>query len=205
MSYPMIRRLAPIAAAAVLGAGCASRDEVTTEAIENTGGETALNVKYEREMPDSQIVDVLAASNEAEIEEAKLVLTKTQNPEVRAFAQRMVDDHTRLLNDGMALNQRLGITPMPTALTQRMRQEAAEFRAHLQTMSGVELDQLYVAHQVTEHQKLLDQMDGGLLPSARAPELKSLITAARPTISEHLDHAKRLQAQLGSPPVGVNR
>jgi putative membrane protein len=205
MAYPMIRRLAPLAAVAVLGAGCASRDEVTTEAIENTGGETARAVQWEREMPDSQIVDVLLAAHEAEVAEAQLVLTKTQHPEVRAFAQRMVDDHTRLMNDTTALAQRLGVTPMPTAYTEHMRREAAEFRSRLQAMSGTELDQFYVAHQVTEHQKLLDQMDGGLLPSARDPELKSLITAARPTIDDHLQHAKRLQNELGSPPVGLNR
>jgi putative membrane protein len=206
MSYPMIRRLGPLAAAVVLAAGCASREEMIADrTVDNTSGNTSDEVKHERRMDDAQIVDVLLAANHAEIEEAQLVLSKTQNPEVRAFAQMMLDEHTRMRDDTRALAQRLNLTPDETATSLQLRAESEQSLALLRAQEGTAFDQAYMASQVVEHEQLLDQIGGALIPSARNPELKQFIATAAPKIEQHWKHAKQLQSALGSPPIGANR
>ena len=42
---------------------------------------------------DPQIVGIVVAANQIDINAGKLALAKSQNAEVRQFAQQMVDDH----------------------------------------------------------------------------------------------------------------
>jgi putative membrane protein len=43
---------------------------------------------------------------------------------------------------------------------------------------------------------VLKMMDKTLIPSAQHPELKALLVKVRPTIEAHLEHARKLQAEL---------
>lgn len=54
---------------------------------------------------DQKIVMDMARANMAEIEAGKLAVSKTQNAEVKTFAQQMIDDHTKALNDVKQLAQ----------------------------------------------------------------------------------------------------
>lgn len=46
---------------------------------------------------DEKIVMDMAQANMAEIESAKMAQGKTQNDQVKTFAQQMIDDHTKAL------------------------------------------------------------------------------------------------------------
>jgi putative membrane protein len=46
------------------------------------------------------------------------------------------------------------------------------------------------------HQQALDMIDKNLEPAAQNDELKQLLKDSRPAFAAHLEHAKRLQAQL---------
>ena len=45
---------------------------------------------------DPQIVGVVTAADQIDIDTAKLALKKTKNDQVKQFAQQMIDDHTKL-------------------------------------------------------------------------------------------------------------
>ena len=46
-----------------------------------------------------------------DVEAGKLALEKSQNTDVRAFAQRMVGDHTAVNDQALALAKKLNVTP----------------------------------------------------------------------------------------------
>ena len=49
------------------------------------------------QLSDAQILKVLMVANQGEVDQAKLALTKATMPEVRAFAEQMITDHTAAL------------------------------------------------------------------------------------------------------------
>jgi putative membrane protein len=52
---------------------------------------------------DRQMLQDLAQGNMAEVDAGKMALEKSQNAEVKKFAQQMVDDHGKALGDVQAL------------------------------------------------------------------------------------------------------
>ena len=68
----------------------------------------------------------------------------------------------------------------------------------LKKLKGKAFDMAYVEHEVGYHQAVLDALDKTLIPSAKNPELKALLEKVRPAIEAHLEHAKKIQAELAS-------
>ena len=71
---------------------------------------------------DPQIAHIAYTAGVLDIEAGKQALEKSKNKDVRAFAQRMVGDHTAVNDQALALVKKLNVTPEdnPTskALTQ---------------------------------------------------------------------------------------
>jgi predicted outer membrane protein len=57
---------------------------------------------------DPEVVSFLVQANQDEIRAARGILSTTRNPEVRSFAQRMVNDHGQALTKVQAIGKRLG-------------------------------------------------------------------------------------------------
>jgi putative membrane protein len=58
---------------------------------------------------DVKMMRDMAHSNLAEIETGKLALEKSQSPEVKKFAQQMIDDHTQAQTELQKLAQTKGV------------------------------------------------------------------------------------------------
>lgn len=146
---------------------------------------------------DPQIAGIVVTANQIDVDAGKLAKSRSQNKEVKAFAQQMITDHTAVNKQAGALAKKLGVTPEDSDTTKSLKQGAADNIASLKTRKGAEFDKAYVDHEVVYHQQVLDAIDKVLIPSAQNAELKGLITKVRPAIAAHLDHAKHLQATLG--------
>src|SRR5690349_3000552 len=59
---------------------------------------------------DKGMLDDLAQANIAEVEAGKMALEKSQNAEIKKFAQHMVDDHTSALAEVQALARAKNVT-----------------------------------------------------------------------------------------------
>jgi putative membrane protein len=136
---------------------------------------------------DRQMIEDLAQANLAEIDTGKLALEKSQNAEVKKFAQHMVDEHTKALGEVQALATAKNVTlpdgPGPVAKTKATA---------LKAMSGNLFDKEYAKRAgVGDHEntvKLLQkiQKDG------KDSDLKALAGKMLPTVEHHLDMAKQL-------------
>jgi putative membrane protein len=146
---------------------------------------------------DPQIVGIVVAANQIDINASKLALAKSHNPQVRQFAQQMVDDHGAVQKSVFALGAKLHVTPADSSTQDALKKDAAENEAHLKTLSGAEFDRAYLDHEVAYHKQVIDAVKTTLIPNAKNAELKSALEGAAPMFQGHLEHAEHLQSSMG--------
>lgn len=136
---------------------------------------------------DRKIVMNMAQQHMAEIEASRLAQQKSQNEQVKNFAQQMIDDHTRALGEVQQLAQSRNIT-LPT---EPDRTHKAQTR-RLAGLEGEAFDRAYMERAgVTDHKKA-----HGMLRQAQSrakdPELKALAARTLPIVDQHLNSAQQL-------------
>jgi len=135
---------------------------------------------------DAAAMKQLAQANLNEIEGGKAAASKAQSPEVKQFAQKMVDDHTQMLNDLKSLAQQKGVSLPDSASIKDMAQMKLMERS-----SGAEFDKKYMDEMVKDHQK--DAKDAqDLVGKAKDPDFKAAVQKASTKINEHLELAQRI-------------
>jgi putative membrane protein len=146
---------------------------------------------------DPQIAHIVVTANQVDIDAGKLAESKSKSKDVRAFGKEMVTDHTAVNKAAVALVTKLHVKPEPNETSASLKNGGTENVAKLRKLKGKDFDKAYVDHEVVYHQAVIDAVDKTLIPSAKNEELKALLEKTRPTLVEHLEHAKHLQAELG--------
>jgi len=147
---------------------------------------------------DPQIVGVVSAADQIDIDAAKLALKKTKNDQVKQFAQQMIDDHTKLQKSVDDLAKKLNVKAEPSDISKSLQSAAATETKKLRGLRGKAFDKEYIDHEVAYHQQVIDAASKVLIPNAQNAELKSALEGAAPLLQGHLDHAKQIQSSLGS-------
>ena len=145
---------------------------------------------------DAQIAATVVAANTVDVDAGKQAESKTTNKDVKAFANRRVNDHTAVNTQAVALVQKLHVTPQENDTSKSLREGGAATLKKLQGLSGAAFDKAYVDNEVAYHQTVIDALDKTLIPNASNAELKTLLVNVRPSFVAHLEHAKHLQAAL---------
>ena len=146
---------------------------------------------------DPQIVGIVTTADELDINAAKLALKKSQNNDVKQFAQQMVDDHTKLQKSVNDLGAKLKVKPEPSATSKSLKTAGAAETKKLQGLKGSAFDKEYIDHEVAFHQQVIDAASKVLIPNAQNAELKSALEGAAPLLQGHLEHAQKIQSSLG--------
>jgi putative membrane protein len=145
---------------------------------------------------DEQIVAITDAANTAEIDTAKLALSKSKNARVKKFAQMMIDHHGKAKQDGSELMTKHGLTPSESAKLGELKSEATKSSETLKAAPADMFDKVYIDIQVADHKMVLDAFDRELIPAAKNPELKRSLEEFRPKVEAHLREAQEIQAML---------
>lgn len=145
---------------------------------------------------DPQIVGIVIAANQIDIDHAKLALSKTKNPQVHDFAQQMITDHTAVLKSVHDLGAKLHVTPAESDTGTSLKKQADDTAAHWKALSAAEFDKAYVDNEVAYHKAVIQEVGTVLIPDAQNAELKSALQGAAPLFQGHLEHAQHLQASL---------
>jgi putative membrane protein len=145
---------------------------------------------------DAQIAAIVVTANQVDIDAGKLAASRTKDAEVRAFAQRMVTDHTGVNQSAVELVTRLKVTPEDNPTSQSLKSGGEQNVAALMALHGAAFNRAYVDHEVAYHQQVLDAVDQVLIPSAQNAELKALLIKVRPAFVAHLEHARHIQVAL---------
>jgi putative membrane protein len=145
---------------------------------------------------DAQIAAIVATANQVDINAGKLAKSKSTNPDVKAFAQLMITDHSGVNKSATELVNKLHVTPQDNPTSQSLNAGGEQNIAKLKSLKDAAFDKAYVGHEVAYHQQVIDALDNTLIPSAQNKELKALLINVRPAFVAHLEHAKQLQTSL---------
>jgi len=146
-------------------------------------------------LTDADIISVIHAVNQGEVDAGKLASTKASNGDVKSFAREMVKDHQALDSKGSKLASGASGTAQ-NKLSDSVTSANQAVSSQLQSAgSGAAFDKAYIDAQVTGHQNalaFLQQAEN----SAQNADLKKMITGAIPDVQKHLDRAKALQSKV---------
>ena len=151
-----------------------------------TGGSmTALDAR------DKKFAMTAAAGGLAEVATARMALERSSSDDVKQYAQRMIDDHTRANTELMQLASSKGLTlpTGPDAKHQAMMQK-------MMKLSGTDFDREYIKTAgVKDHEKMaklfMDEQTKG-----RDADLKAFAASTLPAVQMHLTMARDMTTKM---------
>lgn len=141
---------------------------------------------------DKAFIMKAAKGGMQEVEIGQMVSEKAQSDDVKQFAKRMVDDHTKANDELRALAQQKGVT-----LPSDSGAEGKAMKAKLEKLSGAQLDKAYMHDMVLDHNKDVHEFQTES-KMAKDSDLKSWAEKTLPTLQDHLKQAKDVAAKTGA-------
>jgi putative membrane protein len=129
---------------------------------------------------DKSFVKEAAIGGLAEVQLGRLATEKASSPDVKQFAQKMVDEHGKANEKLMAIAKQKNIE-VPTELTGK---PASEYQK-LSKLSGSDFDREYVKLMLDDHKKDVSEFRKQS-KSGQDPDVKAFATEALPTLESHL-------------------
>jgi putative membrane protein len=145
---------------------------------------------------DPQIAHIAYTAGVIDIAAAKQALAKTNNKEIKAFAEDMVRDHEAVNKLALDLVKKLKVTPEDNDTSRSLSKNAAAKLAELDRLKGAEFDKAYAANEVAYHKAVDGALETLLIPSASNAELKSLLQTGLKIFQGHEQHAEHVAAAL---------
>lgn len=139
---------------------------------------------------DSKFANNAAAGGMAEVQLGQLALKNASSPDVKAFAQRMVTDHTKAGDQLKTIASRDNIS-----IPSNMDAKDKATYDRLSKLQGSAFDKAYMRDMVRDHNTDISafqkESTGG-----RNEDLKQFASNTLPTLEEHLKMAEDARAKL---------
>ena len=148
-------------------------------------------------LSDAEILGVIQAVNQAEIDSGNMADTTSSNSDVKSFARLMLKEHYKAYAALKDLSVRQNMTAQNNWLSDKVKADEEKHLESLDRQQGILFDLDYASHEVEFHEKMLRLWDEKLIPQAQNEELKRLLTDVRLAVVRHLEEAKKLKASLG--------
>jgi putative membrane protein len=180
--------LAAMAPAFALGTAAGGHtDKKTTEKTPSSHSTTKA-----LDHSDKKFLTEAAEGGMMEVELGKLAADKGTDPDVKAFGQKMVDDHTKANDKLKALAASKGLT-LPTDMGTMEKHDMNK----LQKASGADFDRLYMSEMVKDHKKDVSDFDHAS-KSAKDSDVKAFASDTLPTLQDHLKMAQTTAGKVGA-------
>lgn len=145
---------------------------------------------------DGQTAGMFMLSNDIDLSFARLALQRSKREDVRAYATRMITDHSPVI---IALQNMLGeldVTPVDDPISRDLRDYSTSKREALAALDGSTFDRAYVEHELQFQHQFLSLVDDVLVPRTADAALREQFATMRPVIEAHIAHAERLAASF---------
>ncbi|WP_312319815.1 DUF4142 domain-containing protein [Atlantibacter hermannii] len=160
----------------------------SSAAQNGVAGQAAANAKLSS--GDEQALKDMAQANINEVAAAKIALSKAESSEVKAYAQKMVDDHGSALTKVQAVAKQKGVT-LPTEPDAKHKAMAEK----LEKQSGDDFDKMYMENAGTkDHEMVLSELKSDA-EKIKDPDVKALADAHTPVVEQHLKEAQQMEKQ----------
>ena len=213
MGLPMLACAVALAAACNSNARTDNRDSRDEPAAVGTAGDSDRTAVHDSE---KDFINQHLADGTAEVELGRLAGQRATNPDVKRFAQMLVQDHTAAGAELKEVAAKYGIQPTPNSDETHHR----DVMEKLSKLRGAEFDREYINAMVDDHEKAVDSLEGRVdstaslkdqitkkdtangqvvpekTDNAAAAAVNAWAAKALPTVRHHLDEAKMLDDKL---------
>lgn len=135
---------------------------------------------------DQQFIDQAAAAGMAEVSAGQAARSGAQARPVKAFAARMIADHSRANKQLMALARRLKMPPNPDAAAPPPPPPG-----------GPDFDRQYISDQISAHQQAIALFEAEA-QNGQNPQLKRFARTSLPMLRHHLQMAEAIARRMGA-------
>jgi len=139
---------------------------------------------------DQQWVMNVAKDGLAEVELGKLAAEKASSDQVKQFAQKMVDDHSKANDELKSIASSKNIT-LPTGPDAKAKATVEK----LSKLSGEAFDRAFAKDMLSDHKKAVSAFRTES-KSGKDPEVKAFAAKTLPTLEGHLKQAEDLNRSV---------
>ncbi|RZJ72193.1 DUF4142 domain-containing protein [Flavobacterium sp.] len=164
-------------------------EKVAEKANEEKFDNATTGVESEVKKEDSDFLMSIAETDMKEVELGKLAQKSTRS-DVQAVATMMVETHSQTARDIKAIAVNKGIS-IPKTATEDIKEEVADFNEKPAT----DFDKAYADNLVAEHEEVIKKFEDYVKEGTDA-DIKSWAEKMLPTLKNHLEHAKVIQARV---------
>ncbi len=132
-----------------------------------------------------------ASGNTLEVETSRLALEKSQNADVKSFAQMMIDDHTKVGEQMKTALKDAGL-PAPADKLLPKHQDTVD---KLKEAGQGKFDSQYVAAQIKAHEEAVS-LFSNYAKSGDNAQLKQFAEATLPSLEKHKTMAEDLKSKV---------
>lgn len=169
----------------------------TPAAMETASANNADNMAKEAQ----DFVNNAGQANLVEIRTSEMALEKSTNADVKAFAQKMIDDHKAALDKIKATASSASLMAPPEALDDFHMRRINDLT---ETDGDADFDADYAALQVDAHNDAIKLFEDYSRDSDATPELKALADEMLPALNEHKTMAETLRDNVNKAPGATN-
>ncbi len=154
-------------------------------------GSAAMDAKSGAPSPDGTFIKTAAMDGMAEVEHGELAAKNAGSNDVKAFAQRMVADHTKANDELKTIASQKNVT-LPTALDAKHK----VMHDKLAKLNGAAFDKAYMTHMVAAHKEAVALFQREA-KSGKDSDVKTFAEKTLPTLQDHLKQAQEISAKAG--------
>ncbi|MEH2293964.1 DUF4142 domain-containing protein [Nostoc sp.] len=135
---------------------------------------------------DKQFITEAAVGGLAEVQLGQLASQRGATSAVKAYGQRMVQDHTQVNNQLKQLATQKGVT-LPTSIGSKNQQ----VKQRLSKLSGTNFDRQYLNQMLQDHEKDVAAFQSQA-QQGQDPDVKAFAAQALPILQEHLEKVRSI-------------
>lgn len=148
----------------------------------------------EATLTDGEVLAVLLAIHQGEVEQAEIALEKASAPDVQGYASRMKSEHAQRVERLRAISSERNIVPAPSDLSARLVRASNAASGRLRDADRGDFDALYLRTMARSHEDALELITESIVPSISDGQLRYEAQADRDSVASHLEHAEHLRA-----------
>jgi len=144
----------------------------------------------DKKFNDTHFVDNAYTSGQNEVIMNRMALQRTQNEDVRKFAQKLIEDHSKANQDLLLIvsEQRIAVPDRP------LPEQEKDLR-HISSNEVKNFDKEFMDHMVMSHEKGIKLFEQGS-KELKNEKLKEFASKTLPTLKEHLKMAKEVRDKV---------
>ncbi|QEI07783.1 DUF4142 domain-containing protein [Pigmentiphaga aceris] len=140
---------------------------------------------------DKKFLEKAAESGQLELATSQLAVERATHPDVKAFAQMMVTDHTKADTELKALAASKQVT-LPMEQPRKVKSELED----LGKKQGIEFDKEYADEIAVDAHKDAVDLFKDAAEDAKDPDVKAWAAKTLPTLQAHYDAGRMLKEKL---------